>query len=205
MEATASLHQSGSNESAACSCASSDDHVIWFRDHLADVPGTASTGTNSARPLPSMPKTLKTCGGTGRSFVTNRRTCRVPLYRCLETKPVRNATVLCGSGCRSEKGFSGAGSPGVWSLTSLKAYGTQGIHTIIRAPVPVARSATLAGRRVAFTRRRRLDPPASGPPAGPPRGINNDKLQHMPETHLMKCVFLEKYYCISPKGEKKGA
>ena len=46
--ATPAPHQSGPNESSACSRASSDDHLAFSRDHFAYVvTGTGTTGTTS--------------------------------------------------------------------------------------------------------------------------------------------------------------
>ena len=112
MGATASLHQSGPNESAACSCASSDDHVVCFRDQPACICGTGTTGTTPAIP-PNVPKARTTGSAAGSNF---------------------------------------------------------------------AASATRARKRFVFTRRRRVDAPASEPPAGPPEAQKCDNCNTYPKT-----------------------
>ena len=69
MEATAWPHQSGPNEPAGCSCASSDDHAICFRDQPACSNGTGTTDTTSA--TPTVPKAPATGFTTGSNFVAS--------------------------------------------------------------------------------------------------------------------------------------
>ena len=98
MEATAAPHQSGPSESAACSSASSDDHVVCFRDQPACVTGTGTTDVTSATPSPTpCPKTrlrvpvtvvilwpimeLVACRCTGFS-ITYIPVCNAAVYFC---------------------------------------------------------------------------------------------------------------------------
>ena len=101
MEATATPHQRGPNESAACSRASSDGHAVGcFREQFAYVDGTGTTGTTFT--TPTAPKVPTTGDGTGSTFVANHETCRVSLYRYLENKPVCNTAVYYCAGHRLE-------------------------------------------------------------------------------------------------------
>ena len=97
MEATASLHQSGPNESAASTppvsaapapLATATSFILHFRDQPAYVTGTGTAGNTSATAPPTaVPQAPTTGAGTGSSFWANHTSCRSSLHVPVYHKP----------------------------------------------------------------------------------------------------------------------
>ena len=94
MEATAALHQSGPNDSAACSRAWSGDDVVFSGFSLLTLPVMILTGTTSATAPPAVSQAATTGAGSSSNFVADHGTCRVPLYRYLENKPACSSAMV---------------------------------------------------------------------------------------------------------------
>ena len=83
MGAMATPHQSQTNEPAACSRVSSDDHARCIRDQPTYAIGTGATGTvatGTTFTTPTAPKAPITGDDTGSNFVPNHGTCLVQCY-----------------------------------------------------------------------------------------------------------------------------